>query len=148
MTADNALRLFVYFQYANLGETQRNSGWYLVTAIFIAPAILFAPFNGALCNTLPKPSVLKSMAVFGVVITATFYFINDYWFACWSLVAVGSTIYGPTRYAMLPAAATDTHWSLSRINGFVEMGVAAAIIGGIRSCLSCAAGSAPRALPR
>ncbi|HZZ77002.1 MAG TPA: MFS transporter [Gemmataceae bacterium] len=131
VTADNALRLFVYYQYALLGDAQRDSGWYLVTAIFIWPSILLAPFNGALCNTLPKPTLLKSLAVFGVFVTAAFYFINDHWLLCWALVSLGSTVYGPTRYAMLPAASTDTHWPLSRINGFVEMGVAAAIIGGM-----------------
>ncbi len=131
VTADNALRLFVYLQYAQLGEAQKNSGWYLVTALFIWPSILLAPFNGALCNTLPKPLLLKTTALFGFVITGLFFFINDYWLLFWALVTLGSTIYGPTRYAMLPAASLDAHWPLTRINGFFEMGVAAAIIGGM-----------------
>lgn len=131
VTADNALRLFVYLQYAKLGEAQKNSGWYLVTALFIWPSILLAPFNGALCNTLPKPSLLKTTAVFGVVVTGVFFLIDDHWLLCWALATLGTTIYGPTRYAMLPAASIDTHWPLTRINGFFEMGVAAAIIGGM-----------------
>ncbi len=131
VTADNALRLFVYLRYAELGNTQRDSGWYLVTALFIWPSIVLAPFNGALCNTLPKPSLLKTTTVFGVVVTALFYFIDDHWLLCWALVTLGSTVYGPTRYALLPAASLDTHWPLTRINGFFEMGVAAAIIGGM-----------------
>jgi len=131
VTADNALRLFVFIQYAKLGEVQKNSGWYLVTALFIWPSILLAPFNGAICNTLPKPSLLKVTAVFGVVVTGLFFFIDDHWLVCWALVTLGTTIYGPTRYAMLPAASLDTHWPLTRINGFFEMGVAASIIGGM-----------------
>jgi 1-acyl-sn-glycerol-3-phosphate acyltransferase len=131
VTADNALRLFVYLHYAELGAAQRDSGWYLVTALFIWPSILLAPFNGALCNTLPKPSLLKTTTLFGVVVTAIFYFIDDHWLLCWALVSLGSTVYGPTRYAMLPAASVDTHWPLTRINGFFEMAIAASIIGGM-----------------
>lgn len=131
VTADNALRLLVYLKYASLGDAQRDSGWYLVQALFIWPSIVLAPFNGAICNTLPKPMVLKTTAVFGVVVTGLLFFMDDHWLLFWGLVSLGTTIYGPTRYAFLPAASIDAHWPLTRINGFFEMGVAAAIIGGM-----------------
>jgi hypothetical protein len=67
VTADNALRFFVCLEYANQGVSQRNSAWYLVNAIFTMPAVFLAPFNGAICNTLPKHSVLRWSALFGVV---------------------------------------------------------------------------------
>lgn len=58
VTADNALRFFVCLEYAQQGGTaEKNSAWYLVTAIFTMPAVVLAPFNGAICNSLPKPSV-------------------------------------------------------------------------------------------
>ena len=131
VTADNALRLFVYLRYAELGDAQHDSGWYLVTALFIWPSILLAPVNGALCNTLPKPAILKMTAFYGVVVTATLFFVNDYWMIFWTLVTLGSTVYGPARYAILPAASIDTRWPLTRINGFFEMAIAGSIIGGM-----------------
>jgi 1-acyl-sn-glycerol-3-phosphate acyltransferase len=131
VTADNALRFFVCLDYASQGETHKNSAWYLVTAIFTLPAVLLAPFNGAICNTLPKRNVLIGSAMAGLAVMLIFGLVDDYWLWCWALIAVGSAIYGPTRYAMLPAAAQDTHWPLTRINGFIEMGTFAAILGGM-----------------
>jgi 1-acyl-sn-glycerol-3-phosphate acyltransferase len=45
-------------------------------------------------------------------------------------MAVGAAVYSPTRYALLPAVARDTGWSLGRVNSLIEMGGAAAIVGG------------------
>lgn len=129
--ADNALRFFVCFEYARLGDAQKNSAWYLVTVIFTLPAIMLAPFNGAICNTLPKPRVLRWTAFAGFAITGVFLLVNDYWIACWALISIFSALYGPTRYAMLPAAAEDTKWPLTRINGFIEMGTFTAILAGL-----------------
>jgi 1-acyl-sn-glycerol-3-phosphate acyltransferase len=131
VTADNALRFFVCLDYASQGVAQQNSAWYLVTAIFSLPAIVLAPFNGAICNTLPKRGVLIGTALFGFLVMAVFGLIQDYWLWCWGLISIGSSIYGPTRYAMLPAAAQDSHWPLTRINGFIEMGTFTAILGGL-----------------
>src|SRR5437016_2154532 len=121
VTADNALRFFVCLDYASppAGDAEKNSAWYLVNAIFTLPAVLFAPFNGAICNTLPKSRVLHWTAFYGFAVMAVFLLLHGYWVACWALIALGSAIYGPTRYAMLPAAAIDTKWPLSRINGFI-----------------------------
>lgn len=131
VTADNALRFFVCLDYAKGGDAEKNSAWYLVNAIFTLPAVVLAPFNGAICNTLPKSRVLRWTAFYGFVVMATFLLLEGYWIACWSLISIGSAIYGPTRYAMLPAAAVDTKWPLSRINGFIEMGTFSAILIGL-----------------
>jgi len=131
VTADNALRFFVCLDYASQGEAQKNSAWYLVTAIFTLPAIFLAPFNGAICNTLPKRQVLIGSAVFGFAVMLAWGLIGNLWLWCWGLIAIGSAIYGPTRYAMLPAASQDSHWPLTRINGFIEMGTFSAILGGM-----------------
>src|ERR1043165_3489318 len=129
--ADNALRFFACLEYASQGESQKNSAWYVVTAIFSVPAIMLAPLNGALCNSLPKRKVLTWAALAGVLTMAIFGQLNGYWLWCWGLIAIGSAIYSPTRYAMLPAAAQDSHWPLTRINGFIEMGTFTAILGGL-----------------
>ncbi len=131
VTADNALRFFVCLEYASHGQDQKNSAWYLVTAIFTMPAVFLAPFNGAICNSLPKPRVLVWSAFYGVAVMAVFGLLENYWIACWALISIGSAIYGPTRYAMLPAASTDTKWTLPRINGFIEMGTFTAILLGL-----------------
>ena len=132
VTADNALRFFVCLDYATQGEAQKNSAWYLVNAIFTMPAVFLAPFNGAICNSLPKSRVLTWTAFYGFAVMAVFALVHESWITCWALISIGSAVYGPTRYAMLPAAAADTHWSLPRINGFIEMGTFSAILGGDR----------------
>jgi 1-acyl-sn-glycerol-3-phosphate acyltransferase len=53
------------------------------------------------------------------------------WLACWGLVAITFAVYGPTRYAFLPAASYDTGLSLPRLNGLFEMGAALASVGGV-----------------
>ena len=152
VTADNALRFFVCLDYAERGsEAQQNSAWYLVNAIFTMPAVFFAPFNGAICNTLPKPRVLRWTAFYGFAVMGLFLCLpapadplspgmreqggeadrTIFWIVCWALISLGSAIYAPTRYAMLPAASADTHWTLPRINGFVEMGTFCAILAGM-----------------
>lgn len=144
VTADNALRFFVCLDYAFHGDVaHKNSAWYLVNAIFTLPAVLFAPVNGAICNSLPRSRVLTWSAFYGLFVMAVFLFVpwplqrenrdapGLEWMVCWALISIGSAIYGPTRYAMLPAAAADTRWSLSRINGFIEMGTFTAILGGL-----------------
>lgn len=131
VTADNALRFFVCLEYARQGEAQQNSAWYLINAIFTLPAVFFAPFIGAICNSLPKSRVLTWTAFYGLAVMAAFVLVNGQWLTCWALISIGSAIYGPTRYAMLPAASADTKWSLSRINGFIEMGTFTAILAGL-----------------
>ena len=131
VTADNALRFFVCFHYADQGVEQRGRAFILVTAMFAIPALLLAPFNGAICNSLPKSRVLTSSALFGFLVMCVFAVVQGHWLWCWALIATGSAIYAPTRYAMLPAAAADTHWPLTRINGFIEMGTFTAILGGL-----------------
>ena len=135
--ADNALRFFVCLDYANQGVAQKNSSWYLVNAIFTMPAVFLAPFNGAICNTLPKARVLRWTAFYGFAVMLGFALLpassegSVSWLTCWALISIGSAIYGPTRYAMLPAASADTKWTLPRINGFIEMGTFTAILAGM-----------------
>jgi 1-acyl-sn-glycerol-3-phosphate acyltransferase len=139
VTADNCLRVWLFFEVAKLGNAQRDSGWHLVTALLMAPAVLLAPFNGALCNALPKPRVLIGSAAFLVLVQGIFLALAatqsansvPTWLTCWGLVALGAAVYSPTRYALLPAGASDAHMPLPRVNGWFEMGVFAAIVSGM-----------------
>jgi MFS family permease len=128
--ADWCLRMFVVLEVARGGERQRNFAFHLVTAVYIAPFILLAPTNGALCNALRKRWVLVASAAFclcGVGLVAV---LGGPWLLAVGLIAVGQAVYSPTRYALLPAAAEDTAIPLPRVMGWIEMGAAAAIVGG------------------
>jgi 1-acyl-sn-glycerol-3-phosphate acyltransferase len=132
--ADNCLRIYVALEFARQGRDQEQSAWHLVTLLLMVPAVFLAPINGSICNGLSKRRVLI-MSSFYALAAATLFSL---WrmdvpglLVCWSLVALTSAVNGPVRYAFLPAASQDTHWPLTRINGFFEMGSAAAIIAGL-----------------
>lgn len=129
--ADNALRLFVVLDYAQNGIVERANAWHLVTALLMLPAILFAPLNGALINSLSKPTVLKGAAIFAPLVVLVFGNTGWPWLICWSIVAIAAAIYAPTRSALLPAGAEDAKLSLPRVNSLFEMGAAGAVVGGL-----------------
>ncbi len=135
VVADNALRVWLFFETARLGDAERQSGWHLITALLMIPAIAFAPLNGALCNALAKPRVLVGSALFLVTCQLLFLILassgEPSWLVCWALTAVGAAIYSPTRYALLPAGSQDTHIALPRVNGWFEMGIFAGVVGGM-----------------
>src|SRR5690242_7692353 len=69
--ADNCLRIVVALHLASLGSAHKQSAWHLVTLLLVVPAVAFAPFNGAICNSLPKPRVLAGSAL----LPAVFYIV-------------------------------------------------------------------------
>ena len=116
---------------AEAGQTQREGAWHLCAALLMLPAVFLAPFNGALGNALPKRWVLTGSAAYCCIIVAVFGLLDGPWVAGWALLAVGAAVYSPTRYALLPAAAVDTHIPLTRVNGWIEMGTVSAIVVGL-----------------
>jgi 1-acyl-sn-glycerol-3-phosphate acyltransferase len=134
IVADNGLRLFILFRLVDAASTargERESAWHLLVALLMLPAVVLSPFNGALCNSLPRRWVATWSAAFCGLVVAAFTLSDGPWVACWALVAVGAAVYSPARYAMLPGAAADTHLPLTRVNGWIEMGAVAAIILGL-----------------
>ncbi len=131
LMADYCLRIFVILQLAEGGAQEREAAWHVVIALFMAPAILFAPFNGALSNTLPRRWVLVGTAAYCLAVIGGGALLGLPWLALWGLLALGSVIYYPTRYAVLPAAAEETQVPLTRVNGLIEMGAALAIVFGL-----------------
>ncbi|MCI0464784.1 MAG: MFS transporter [Gemmataceae bacterium] len=129
--ADNCLRVFVLLQLVQAGTAaDRESAWHLLTALMVLPAVFFAPLNGAVSNSLPKPLVLTGSALYCSGVVLAFALAGGAWVACWALVAVGAAVYSPTRYALLPAAAQDGATSLTRVNALIEMGATVAIVAG------------------
>jgi acyl-[acyl-carrier-protein]-phospholipid O-acyltransferase / long-chain-fatty-acid--[acyl-carrier-protein] ligase len=125
--ADNALRLLVVLDYAQSGLAETQSAWHLVSALLMLPAILLAPFNGALVNSLPKWEVLPGAALFSVIAVVLCNALGVPLLVSWILIAVCAAVYAPTRSALLPAASEDSRISLPRVNGLFEMGAAAAV---------------------
>jgi 1-acyl-sn-glycerol-3-phosphate acyltransferase len=133
VAADNALRFFIVLLL--FSGDYPTTAWYIVTGILMAPALLLAPLNGAITNAVPKPTVLRLSAMLAFVVSIFAVTLDRHsgasWLVIWALIACAAALYGPTRYALLPAAADDAHWPLTRLNGVFETGAAAAIIGGM-----------------
>jgi 1-acyl-sn-glycerol-3-phosphate acyltransferase/MFS family permease len=144
--ADWALRITAFLEVRNWGQ-QRDAAWYLVTAVFIAPFVLLAPFHGSISNALPKRWVLVASALACLLAVAAFVPTGGPWLVCLGVMALGAALYSPTRYAILPAASQDAHIPLNRVNGWIEMGGAAAIVGGIILGLQIT-GTVAASLPR
>lgn len=128
--ADWCLRWFVFLETFESGRFARDSAWHVTTLFFVAPFLLFCPLNGVISNSLPKRWVLVGAAALCTVAVLTFGITGGPWLACLGAMAVGAAVYSPTRYALLPAVAHDTGLSLGRVNSWIEMGGAAAIVGG------------------
>lgn len=129
--ADNCLRMFIVLRALDDGPEAGEFAWNVAAAAFLLPALVGAPLNGAICNSLPRRRVLVASAAFCLIVTCVFAALNTAWLACLALVACGNAVYSPARYAMLPAAAREARLPLSRINGWLEMGAVSAFIAGI-----------------
>jgi 1-acyl-sn-glycerol-3-phosphate acyltransferase/MFS family permease len=113
--------------FAALVDDGMRSAWYLTTAVFIAPCVVLAPLNGYLSNGLPRRRTLIASAAFALLAVAVCPVASLPWLICMGAVAVGSAVYSPVRYALLPAAAFDSRVTLPRVSGWMEMGSASAI---------------------
>ena len=127
--ADWCLRVLAFLSWSEAAGG-RGDAWHVATAVFIAPFILLGPLNGCINNGLPRRGVLVGSAAFTLLVVALFAAAGWPWMVCLGIVALGSAIYSPARYAMLPAVAEDTRIPLPRVNGWIEMGGAASIVGG------------------
>jgi 1-acyl-sn-glycerol-3-phosphate acyltransferase/MFS family permease len=127
--ADWCLRVTAFLMWHRAAATGGDA-WHVATAVFIAPFVLLSPLNGCINNGLPRRWVLVGSAAFALAVVALFAVLPGSWMVCLGVVALGSAIYSPARYAMLPAAALDLKMPLPRVNGWIEMGGATAIVGG------------------
>jgi 1-acyl-sn-glycerol-3-phosphate acyltransferase len=150
--ADNCVRMLVVLYVAHAGGRDAQAAWYLVTPFFILPFLLLAPLTGVLSNSWPKRTVLAASSAYCFLVIgylpgllafaaeqshptprpdAPVY--GDPLLACLglTLLMTGSAVFSATRYAILAAAADDTHWPLPRITGWIEMGGAAGVVLGL-----------------
>jgi 1-acyl-sn-glycerol-3-phosphate acyltransferase len=138
--ADWCLRTTAFLAWAYAAGSHGDA-WHVASAVFIAPFVLLSPLNGCINNGLPRRWVLVGAAAYTLLIVTAFAAMPGHWMICLGVVALGSAIYSPARYAMLPAVAEDARIPLPRVNGWIEMGGAAAIVGGVALGWAAAADS-------
>jgi 1-acyl-sn-glycerol-3-phosphate acyltransferase len=108
-----------------------STAWPLVVLLFALPAVFLAPQIGALANSLPRRWVLSGAAGFCFLPLALYGLSEDpglVWLILWP---IGAALYSSTCSALLPAAAEDAGIPLPRVNGWLEIGTALAIVGGL-----------------
>lgn len=131
VVADHCLRVFAVLATAEASVALRDSAWHWAVAATALPCVALAPVNGAISNSLPKRRVLVASATFCLAAVATFALAGGPWLWSVAVVALGAAVYGPTRYALLPAAAADAAVPLPRVNALVEAGAVGAIVAGL-----------------
>lgn len=129
--ANYALRIAVVFHLARTGAEGRGSAFHLTAAIFMAPSIFLVPFYGALSNTLPKRGSLIASSGFCAFFAMILAAADHGWLLGLGFLALGSSLYVPTRFAILPAAAHDTDWPLQRIMSAFETGSVVSMVAGM-----------------
>lgn len=110
---------------------ERESAWHLVMALFMLPAVLMAPLAGAVGNSLPRRAVLAGSAAFALAAMLAFGLHGGAWHLAVVLVALGSAVFVPARFALLPAAATDAGWPLMPVAAWIEGGAVLAMASGM-----------------
>src|SRR5262249_11875208 len=122
---------------ARAGAHESEAAWHKTNVFFILPFLLLAPLNGAISNALSKRWVLVGAAayclgVFGLLdLLGSKERAPEVWCAGLAAAMIGAAIFSPTRYALLPAVAEDTRIPLPSLNGWCEMGGAAAVVLGL-----------------
>jgi 1-acyl-sn-glycerol-3-phosphate acyltransferase len=123
--------MFVVLEIVRADSALLGAAWHEVTAVYVIPFILLAPVNGALSNSLSKRWLLVSSALWCLSMALLFGQAGGPWLWCMGATALGAAVYSPTRFALLPAAAQAAHLPLPRVNGWIEMGGAAAVVMGL-----------------
>src|SRR5262245_58695784 len=98
---DNALRIYVVLLAARVGTgaaDAADAAWGIAAALYVLPALVLAPINGALSNSLPKRRVLIGSAAYcvavatGVAVLNIFHPWSGWWLICLGLAAVGNAV--------------------------------------------------------
>ena len=103
----------------------------VIGALFILPFLLFSATSGQLADKLDKRSliVFVKWLEIGIMLLAAYGFFSDHvavLLACTLLMGLHSTLFGPVKFAYLPAHLDERE--LTGGNGMVEMGTFVAIL--------------------
>jgi 1-acyl-sn-glycerol-3-phosphate acyltransferase len=134
--ADNCLRMIVALEViAGIDLVSYAAAWHLLNVFVCLPFVLFAPVNGAIANHVPKRLVVLGSAMYcfslPVLLGTGREDFPEFRYIVLTVVMAGAAVFGPARFALLPAAAKDARIPLSRINGFMEAGTTVATVAGM-----------------
>ena len=108
-----------------------HSAAFLISAIFIAPFVLFSATSGQIADKIEKSRLIRLVKSLEIVIMAIG--LAGFWlhsatvlYLCTFLMGLHSTLFGPVKFAYLPQHLDETE--LVGGNGLVEMGTFVAIL--------------------
>lgn len=154
---DNVFKIgftsLVTYQSARFSGVDPKTVAFLISAIFIAPFVLFSATAGQIADKYDKAMLARWVKTFEIavmLIGAAGFWLHSapLLYACTFLMGVHSTVFGPVKYAYLPQnLGTD---ELVGGNGLVEMGTFVAIligtiIGGVAAGIGATDGGAAAA---
>ncbi len=136
----------VTYQAARFSGVDPKTVAFLISAIFIAPFVLFSATSGQLADKYDKAMITRWVKTFEIAVMllgAAAFWLHDLMllYTCTFLMGVHSTVFGPAKQAYLPQQlGTD---ELVGGNGLVEMGTFVAILlGTIVGGVAAASGAA------
>lgn len=121
----------VTYETARFSGVDSKTAAFLITAIFIAPFVLFSATSGQIADKYDKAALTRFVKTFeiGVMLVGAAGFLLHHaplLYLCTFLIGVHSTVFGPVKYAYLPQH-LDKH-ELVGGNGLVQMGTFVAIL--------------------
>jgi len=108
-----------------------HSAPFLISAVFIAPFVLFSATSGQIADKIEKSRLIRLVKSLEIVIM-TLALAGFVWhsaaalYTCTFLMGLHSTLFGPVKYAYLPQHLDESE--LVGGNGLVEMGTFVAIL--------------------
>jgi len=92
--------------------------------LLVASFIVLTPLTGSFSNARPRRGVLAQAAGFVVFELLLFVIVppvgQEWGWLVW-MTTIGAAFYQSAFYAMLPAAADDSHSTLPRVNGWMAL---------------------------
>ncbi|TDV04591.1 MFS transporter [Paraburkholderia caballeronis] len=151
---DNVFKIgftsLVTYQAARFSGVDPATAAFMISAIFIAPFLLFSATSGQIADKYDKALLTRWVKTFEIAVMlvgAAGFWLHSapLLYACTFLMGVHSTVFGPVKYAYLPQN-LDEH-ELVGGNGLVEMGTFVAIlvgtiVGGLAAGIGARAGTA------
>jgi 1-acyl-sn-glycerol-3-phosphate acyltransferase len=128
-----AFTSLVTYHASLFGNIDGKSAAFLISAIFIAPFVLFSATSGQLSDKYDKERVIRFVKTLEIAIMAiaAYGFLRHslpVLYLCTFLMGLHSTLFGPVKYAYLPQHLRQEE--LVGGNGLVEMGTFVAILVG------------------
>lgn len=126
-----AFTSLVTYQTARFGGIDGQQAAFLISAIFIAPFVLFSATSGQLADKFERSRLMRlvktlEIAIMVVGVAGFLWYSAPLLYLVTFLMGLHSTLFGPVKFAYLPQHLDDTE--LVGGNGLVEMGTFVAIL--------------------